>query len=196
MNQTEVQKLDKEITPFVAKAGKITITNSRDMEKASEALSQINQYADQVKKKKEEVTKPLNATLKAIRGWFAPLEDKLEDAIGSIRKEMTSYQTEQKKIADEEERKIAERVGEGKGKLKVETAIRKMDEIERPEDRVETESGSVKFKTVKKFEVIAVRDLPAEYLLADEVKIRKSMLEGKEITGVRYYTEEIPVNSR
>lgn len=192
----EVKVLEKEITPFVKKAEGLVISDAKGMKSATEILSQMNKYADQVKEKKESVTKPLNAALKAARALFAPLEDKLESGISEIRSAMSSYQTEQKRIAKEEEDKIAARVGEGKGKLKVETAVKKMSEIDKPEDSVSSDSGMVKFKTVKKFKVMDVTILPHEYILADEVKIRKAMLAGIELPGVEYFTEEVPSNFR
>ena len=192
----EVKVLEKEITPFVKKAEGIVITDAKGMKSATEILSQMNKYADQVKERKETVTKPLNAALKAARALFAPLEDKLDDGISQIRKAMTNYQTEQRRIEKEEEDRIAARVGEGKGKLKVETAVKKMSEIDRADKNVAADSGSVKFKTVKKFEVMDVTLLPHEYIVADEVKIRKAMLADIELPGVRYFTEEVPSNFR
>ena len=196
INEKEVKVLDKEISPVVKKATSIEIRNPSDMKKATEMLSQINKYADEVEEKKKSVTDPLNAALKAARGLFKPLEEKLEEAIGSIRSSMTSYQTEQRRLEKIEEDKIASRVGEGKGKLKVETAVKKIDEIKKADQNVSAESGSVKFKTVKKFEVMDVTMLPHDYILANETLIRKAMNEGNELPGVRYYTEEVPFNSR
>jgi len=192
----EVKVLEKEIVKFSNRVANIEIKDQKGMTVATEDLSKLNKYADQVKKTKEGVTKPLNEALKAARAIFAPIEDKLDTAISSIRNAMISYQTEQKRIADEEAAKIAARVGEGKGKLKVDTAIRKIDAIDKPEKSVSTGSGSVKFQTVKRFEVMDVTMLPTEYILANDVAIRKAMLAGIEIAGVRYYTEEVPYNSR
>ncbi len=190
----EAEALTKEIAPYAAKAEMMKISNAQHMVQATETLSVLNKYADSVKEKKESVTKPLNVALKAARGLFSPLEDKLESAIGSIRRAMIDYQTEQKRIADKEADKIAARVD--KGTLKAETAVRKMGDIEKPAEAIATDSGSIKFKTVEKFEVMDVTLLTKDYLLPNEVAIRKAMLAGIKINGVRYYTEKVPVNSR
>jgi len=194
--EVSVKTLEKEIVPFVEKAEKVTIKNAQDMEQAAEILSNVNRYADNVKKSKESITKPISESLKNIRALFSPLEDRLGSVIEGIRTAMSVYQTEQKRIADEEAAKIAARVGDGKGKIKIETAISKIDAIEKPEKRVVTETGSVRFTTVPCFEVMDVTLLPADYILANEVKIRTAMKAGIQIPGVRYYTEERPVNNR
>ena len=191
-----VKGLEKEVVPFIKKAESILIASASDMSKASETLSVINKYADTVKSQKESVTKPINASLKAIRALFAPLEDKLDGAVSSIRSAMITYQTEQKRIADAEAKKIADRIGEGKGKLKIETAVAKMEAIDRPEEKIVVESGSVKFRTDKKFEIMDVTLVPIEYHEIDLVKVRTAMKAGIELPGVRYYEEQIPVNSR
>lgn len=192
----DVKVLEKEIIPFIKKSESLKIKTPDDMAVAAETLSNINKYADAVKKKQESLTKPLNEALKNIRAMFAPLKDSLDDAILKIRGAMTTYQTESKRIADNEAAKIAARVGEGKGKISVDTAVKKMSEIDKPKNTVTVENGQIKFKTVQKFEIIDVSLLPKEYILPDEVKIRAVMKIGTQLPGVRYFSEEIPVNSR
>lgn len=196
MTTTKEIILSKEETTAIEFALVRVIENKDQMEEATTILSTLNQTLDRLTTDKEKLTKPINELLKEIRGRYKPFEEKLETAIASVRRQMINYQTEQKRLAKIEEDKVIARIGEGKGKLKVETAIKKVQEIERPDSKVSTEAGSVKFKTVKKFEVTDVSKLPVEYLLPNEVAIRKAMTEGKEITGVRYFTEEVPVNSR
>jgi hypothetical protein len=107
---------------------------------------------------------------------------------------MSAYQTEQDRIAREKEEKIAARVGEGKGKLKVETAVNKMNEIERAPEKIESEKGKLSFRTVKKFEVQDTGMLPPDYILPDLSAIRKAMLAGLELPGVKYWEEKEPIN--
>lgn len=192
----EVAVLEKEINPAITKASKITIHTAEDMVKATEVLSNLNRYADTVTEKKESITKPLNAALKAARQMFVPLETKLEDAIGGVRKAMITYQTEAVRKQKEEEAKIAARIGEGKGKIKIETAVEKLQNIEKAPEKIATDAGQVKFKTVKKFEITDISALPREFMVPNEVEIRKAMLAGIEVTGVRYYEEQVPYNSR
>lgn len=190
-------KQEKEIVPFLKKVGTtITISDVATLAEATETLSQANQYLKALTIDKETMTKPLNDALKAIRAKYAPTEKALEEIIVSIRKAMTTYQTEQLKKQQEEEEKIAARVGDGKGKLQLETAVKKIAEIPQVEKKVATDSGSVTFKPVKKFEVTNCSQLPAEYILPNETAIRLAMGKGIELPGVRYFTEQVPINRR
>jgi type I site-specific restriction endonuclease len=184
--------LEKEISPVISKASKIVITGKDDLAKASDILTQINRYADKVKESKESVTKPINESLKAARALFAPLEDRLDEAKLSLRKAMISYQTETQRIADEEAKKIEARIGEGKGKLKFDTAIAKIAEIDAPDKQV----GSTTFIATECFEVTNLASLPVDYILPNEVAIRNAMKLGKKLPGVRYWVEQRPRNNR
>ena len=188
--------VESEVSPLVREAQSIIITSPKDMSAAVSFLSKLNVQLDRITTEKEKVTKPLNEALKAERGRWKPLETVLESAIASVRTVITRYQTEESKRAAESAAKIAARVGEGKGHLKAETAIKKLSEIDKPEERVATDEGTVKFREVQKFAVEDMSKLPIEYHLADEVKIRAVMREGKELSGVRYWTEQSPINMR
>lgn len=192
----QVQLIQKKINPLVEKAKTFKISTQEDMEDATEMLSQMNQFGDKIKTEKEKITKPLNEALRAERARWKPLETMYDEGISAIRKAMTAWQTAQKKIADEKTEKIVSRVGKGKGKLKAETAVKKMDEVDKPEGAIATDAGMVKFRTVDKFEVEDIKKLPAEYLLPNEVAIRAAMKKGEKIPGVRYYQEEVPINFR
>lgn len=200
IDNKQVAVLEKKIDPIIKQANAIVIKSDDDMKGAAELLSNLNKYNDNVVDEREKITKPLNEALKAARALFKPLETKLESGILAIRKAMTQYQTEKTRIADEEAKKIAARVGEGKGKLKIETAVSKMENIERPDQKVATDSGLVKFKAEKKFRVVDLVILAEKtgdkYILANETLIRAAMKAGTELPGVEYYTEQVPVNFR
>lgn len=186
----------KEASTMQAQVDTLKITNAEQMSTAAHMLSTINKQADKVQAEKEKVTKPLLAALNAERGRWKPFEIVYEGLRNTLRAKMTKYQTESTRVAEVEANKIANRVGEGKGKLKVETAVKKMGEIQKPEEVVTTEAGLVKFKTVNKFEVTDFAALPDTFKVANDVEIRKAMLAGVKIKGVRYFTEQVPVNFR
>lgn len=196
MKKEKPIEIKKELLPIVKPFEKKAITNQSELQGAVAALSHLNKILDRLIADKEKITKPLNVTLKEVRGRYKPAEEELENHIGSLRDKITAYQTEQVRLQRIEEAKIEARVGEGKGKLKVETAVRKMDELEKPDEEIITSAGLVKFKEVKKFRIVDFAMLPTNYLLANEVEIRKSMLAGEEVPGVEYYTEQIPLNYR
>jgi hypothetical protein len=192
-SQKEVVVLEKEIHPFIVKAKQfIVIGNARGLEEASALRAHIKEYARNVKDRKEEVTKPLYKLYKDAMALFTPLEKDIEKALKIIDKSMSEYQTELRRVALEEEAKIAARVGEGKGKLKAETAMKQIDAVEKPQVKV----GGTQFITVQQFEVIDKKEIPLEYMEVNEGKIRTAMNAGIQLPGVRYFTVERPRNSK
>ncbi len=70
-----------------------------------------------------------------------------------------------------------------------------MENLDKPVDKVNTQSGKISFKEVEKFEVEDISKLPIEYHLADEVAIRNAMKANIHLEGVRYYKEQVPINN-
>lgn len=173
-----------------SKVDEMAIEHVRHLEEATTVLSEITRTLDSIKEEKEKVTKPLNEALKAERERWKPIETELEEAVRTIKKKMSDYQTRVSAEAEAERKRIADRIGEGKGKLKISTAARKIAEVAVPERKVETGNGGARFRTVRKFEVMDVTMLPVECLLPNTVVIRRLMNEGKEVAGVRYWSEE------
>ena len=193
---TSIETVSKEIVPIAKQVSSFKVSNKDDMTKSVELLSRCNKYLDKLTEEKEKITKPMNEALKEVRSRYKPITDQLESVIVSLRSEQSKYMTEQVRIEKEKEAKIEARVKLGKGNLTLETAVKKMDEIDTADQMVSTGSGIVKFKTVKKFEVMDISMLTPEYLLPNDVAIREAMKADIQIAGVRYYEEQVPVNFR
>ncbi len=179
---------------IIDKIEELSITDGEQMTQATSTLSQLNKMLDALVEDREKMTKPLNAALKEIRGKYKPAEEILDNAISALKGKMSKYQTEQLAIQKAESDKIAEKVI--KGSIKVETGIRKLGELDSPEERIDTEEGKVSFRTVKKFEVVDMSLLPIQYHLPNEPTIRGSMMAGLELPGVRYWEEQSIINRR
>lgn len=188
------KEITRQLSPLVKKAQNFEITSALEMKEAVIMLSELNKYSDRINLEKEKITKPLNEALKAERNRWKSIEIDLNNAIDITRKIITTYQTTETARVQKEAEKIATRTTGGF--LLPETAIRKLDEIKKPEEVVATNSGEVQFATTKKFEVINISLVPTDYLIANEPAIRVSMKNGIELPGIRYWTEEVPRNYR
>lgn len=188
-------ELKKELPGMVTLA-KFEIVDAGTMKNATELLSTLNQRLDAITEEKEKVTKPLNAALTAERGRWKPFESKLEEAIKSIRAAMTTYQTAEKRKAEAEAAKIAARIGEGKGHLKLETAAKKMEEIEKPDEQISTDAGIVKFRTDKKLKITDYAKIPRKYLVEDEKLIMIDLKAGIVVPGCEIEEIQTPINFR
>lgn len=177
--------IEKEIKPLT-KA--LTITGPKDMVIADARRADLKAIIKRMKTEKDKVLGPLNEARKAEMARWKPAEEAAENSLQLINNEMSRYQTEERRVADEKAAKIAARVGHGKGKLHIETAMQQIDGIDRPQSNV----GGTGFTTVKKFEVMDVNMLPIAYVLPDEVAIRAAMHRGEQLPGVRYWEEQRP----
>lgn len=188
--------IEKKVSPIVAKAQALQITDAKSLTKATEMLSELNKRKDAVEEEKMKVMRPILDAQKAERARWKPVETILDDAISALRRSMTDYKTEADRIAKEKADKIAARVGAGKGKLTPETASDQIDAIETVANSVETDAGSVNFRPQKNFRLKHIDLVPMEYHILDEIRVRADMKKGIEIPGIEYYTEQIPINRR
>jgi hypothetical protein len=187
-----VPVLEKEVNPLNQQARALTIASPQELTEAASMLTTLNKSLDRLTAEKEKVTKPLNAALKAERARWKPLEFVLEDAIAVVRNKMSAYQTEAKRKADAEAEAIAARVGEGKGHLKAETAVRKIDELDKPQKEITTGAdSSVHFRTVQKIIIIdrvavikwLVEHQDTDLLDINETLLKKLILSGQAVAG-------------
>lgn len=190
----EIMVIEKELNPMLLKAKDLNIRGLKDMEVATEYLSQLNLAKDRVTERMETITVPAKETIKAAESIWKPFINMAKDAIQLIRDKQSAYQTEQVRIVREKEAKVAARVASGN--IKLDTGVRKMGEIEKPVEEIYTDSGNVKFREDKCFEVVDVSKLPVKYVVPNEVAIRIAMKAGIKIPGVRYFTKMVPVNKR
>lgn len=186
----------KKINPVIEEVKNTKIVSTETMSKGVELLSQLNKFLDKLTEEKEKLTKPLNEALKEVRSRYKPTEDILNSSIASLRAGMSSYQTEQLKIKKEEEEKIAARIGEGKGKLKIETAVEKINNLENIPSRVSSDAGDVKFRTDKKLKITDELKIPRKYLIIDEKLVFSELKLGKTIPGAEIELIQTPINNR
>lgn len=192
----EIAVIEKEVSPIISRAEELKVKDQKSMESATKMLSELNKQKDRITAEKEKVTKPLNEALRAERNRWKPIETTLETAIGFLRDSISEWQTAETKRAREEEAKIAARTGEGKGKIKVETAVAKINEIERPNEKVVSDSGMVKFREDKVLKIWDETMIPREYLIVNEAKILADLKAGKKVQGCELDIKLTPINYR
>lgn len=191
----EIARIEEQSNQMVERGKSIVIDSAETMQEATEILSQANKAYDAMKAKKDEVMRPILDAAAAERKRWKPLEDMFKEVIAHVRDEMSRYQTEQLKKKQEEDAKIAARVGSGKGKLKPETAIKKMEE-NHVDEKVETGSGQVSFKEKKQLKIVDAKKVPQEYWVIDEDAVFEALKEGKVVPGAEIEIIQVPINRR
>lgn len=180
------------------------IETPKDMEDAGVILSELNKIVDAAEEEKQKVLKPLNAARAAELARWKPFETYFKPIIEVVRGKISKYQTAATRAADEEAARIALRVGEGKGKLKVETAVRKIDEIDKPASVIETSAGKVKFREDKVLKItdmsklmgFVIRTQDFSFVQILDAKLKARLVAGEEIPGAEIEVVQTPINFR
>lgn len=196
LEDKRIAVIQTEISPVVTKAKAIVVKDEKSMQAASLMLSELNKKADMIEEEKQKVLKPLNEARTAEINRWKPVLSTLDAATTYLRSTIGAFQTAEVKRVRAEELKIANRVGEGKGKLKVETAVKQIENIEVPEDRVSTDAGLVKFREDKIVKITNPDLIPRRFLVVDEKAILEALKAGLVVPGCELDIKMTPVNFR
>lgn len=201
-----------------AKVGKaIVIKTDKDLEKASEYLSNIKNLQKFVKQEKDKRLNPVKETKAWIEGLFKPMEERIEAEESGVKSLMAAYHDKKTREAADAAAKIQQQ--EAAGKIKPETAIKKREEVAEVKTSVKTTAGQATFSKVKKAKIInpelqkglltelfkagpkeiTSKLIPAAYWTIDEVTLRAASLTeaktqnklGELITGAEVYEDTI-----
>ena len=182
------------ITALQTRIKNVHITTAKNMSECVEILSQANQYLDALTTDREKLTKPINEALKEIRAKYKPAENALNDIISTIRGAVSQYQTTEIARKHAEEELLSKQLSSGKVDLN--TAVTKLEQIKEAPGRVETASGSISFREDKVLRIIRAQDIPREYLIPDEKAILGALKTGKVIAGCELEVVMTPINRR
>lgn len=197
MAKNSLSLIDKNIKEssikIIDEINDLVIKNDDDLERGVVLLSEINKINDRVDAEKSKIIKPLLLAISVERKRWKPIEDILKSPIESLRRKMSEYSTYKYNKNIDKQDKIKDSILNGE--ISLEKGIKKLEKIDNLRV-VSTESGSVKFRSIKRFEVVDITKLPSEYILPNEPKIREAMGNNIELDGVRYFIEQVPYNQR
>lgn len=192
--QPNLTPVKRQVTTISNQAGDLLIDSNESLTQATDILSKIKTSAKDVKKRKEEITKPLNDALKSARDLFRPIEADLATAERCIKDKMLDYSNAVEAEAAAKAAKLEDRVE--RGTMRTDTAMRKMDEIETVGDAVKGEKGSVQFRTVRTIKIVDPAKIPLKYLANEKVlaaisaAVRTDVLNGTKVDGVEIVEEK------
>ena len=160
----------------------LVVDNNESLIEAGNILKKVKQVGKMIKERKEEITKPMNEAIKSVRALFAPVEEKQAQAQKLVEDKMNTYNREQMAIAQKAHDENMAQLSDPNRTATSPIEIKPVPEVIKKTDDFHT-------RTTKVFKVVDKTKLPWEYLLADEVAIRKAMHAGIELAGVEYSTE-------
>ena len=185
----ELVPLKAQVTKFETQASAVTITNDEEYKGTVDLVSRLKETGSKIKNIKESITQPLNEALNNARALFKPIEMQFANAEAIVKTKLLDYKRRIDAEAREAEAKIAARVE--KGTMRLDTAEKKLDSIERVDTTTRGKIGEVQVRKVRKVRIVDAAALPREYLIPDEVLIRKDALGGKQIAGVEVWEDEV-----
>lgn len=158
------------------------IKTDKHYEDAREKFKLIGQLEKELKTRKEKITKPLNQALKEARDLFRPYEDQLKELSGSWADILGEYAN-----ARENARiKALEAINSDKRLKNTATIQNKLNEIE------SRAAGTMRIKTL---DIQDPAQIPEEFWVIDEVKLRAVLIAGQEVPGARLI-ESLTVTKR
>lgn len=169
---------------LINKASTLIVNSSESMIQAATVLGKVKELIKKTKAE-EEILESQLAKLELTKHYEAAREFRLkaEKASKFISAQVNTYQTLEAKKTAEAERKLIGRVE--KGTMKLDTAVRKIDEIVKPIESLTTADGSINFRTIPKLDITDVALIPREYLVVNETKLFADLKAGKTVAGAQ-----------
>ena len=195
MSNTNLTPIKRQVTTAVNRANDITIDSVESLASAADILKAVKDAGKVVKTEKEKITKPLNDALKSARDLFRPIEDDLKTGERIIKDKMVDYEAEVEAERAKQAAKLEARVE--KGTMRVDTAMRKMDDLETVDQTIKGTKGSVTYREVRKVKVVDPTKIPLKYMMderviaAIETAVRTDVLNGTKVDGVEIKIEKV-----
>lgn len=186
----QVVALFKNTEASAAWVTELEIKTAEDEKGAIEALAEVKTVLKNGNDLRKFFVDPLRAQIERIDGLFKPKLSALLAAETAIKGKLAAYQQQMADAADAARKKVLEKVNAGK--MKVETAVKKIENVPEAQKTVRTEAATVSYREVRKVVITDPMKLPREYLIPDEVKIRKVVLAGVEVPGTKIVVEKVP----
>lgn len=94
-NETAVAEYKPMVSTLVEQAKAIKVKTFENAMDVADFLYEVKQMAERITAKKEEITKPANAALKAARALFKPMEEQCAEAEAIAKEAVLTYHQKQ-----------------------------------------------------------------------------------------------------
>lgn len=167
-----------------------------DVKVATDDLAFISKLRKVMENKRKSLLDPLKLQSEAIRDTYNYLMAPVLDADKITRNKMLAYDTEQRRIRQEQEEinRKRQEAAEAEMRLKGELSesVNLMEVAPEPAKSVSTDMGTAGMVDCWKYEILDLSAIPREYLVVDGAMltaIAKRHHDQKPVPGVRFYNE-------
>jgi hypothetical protein len=216
---TEVEKnpavvaVTTEIATLESFAQSYAVATVEQFNAGAGELARVKGMQKKLEETRTSITGPINDGLSRINAFFkAPaarlkaIEDKIKGALVRFDDEQRRIAREEQAKADEKARKEREAIEERARKAEASGKVERAAELQQRAaavvapviTREPPRVAGLSLREAWKFEVTDPAKVPREYLMVDEVKIRKIVMALKgdaNIPGVRVYSEKVAASS-
>lgn len=190
MTTNKLIPIRESVKTILSKADGLVISDQTSFATASDIFSSAKTLYKSIYEERRLKTQPLEQQIKDIEVHYVPSEKALKTLIDKFKLDITNYQNEQLRLRREKEVAIADRIGSGKGKLKLETALEKISELDTPV----TSIGNLSFRDKPQLRIIDMSLIPEKYWILDEVLLFSDLKDNVKIPGAEIEIIKIPVN--
>jgi colicin import membrane protein len=203
----EVRAVLTEVDTLEAFAKTYQVTTAEQYSAGAEDLKRVKAAQKKLDETRTGITGPMNAALKAVNDLFRTPGDRLARIERYIKQQLGSFADEQERIRREEQRKAEAEAQRQRERLEAQaakaSAAGKSEKAEQLQERaaavvapvIQREAPKVAglaSREAWKFEVVDPAQVPREYLMVDEQKIRRlvgAMKGETKIPGVKVWAE-------
>ena len=211
--EPEITDLQASSGDIVAHASMLVVKDDATRRQGAEILMEVKKFSDMVKSR---FKAPVELAFKAHRSMTALRDSVLNpftEAEKTIKRKISTYEMEVESKRREEAEKLRK---EAEQKAKAEQMAKAQDQMDkgdlagcqktldapivpvvvRCETKAPEKINGLSFREDWKFEIMDESLIPREYLMVDEVKIRKmvkALQASTNIPGIRVYAEKTPI---
>jgi len=137
------------------------------------------------------VINPYKKFIKSIDEKFYVIKD-LKDAYKDLGDKMVAYQEKKEKEILKKKEQLLKKM---KKDSDIEGAVKELEKVGDIDKTIESSGHKITYREHRTVVIEDEKKIPREYLMPDMVKIRKDILDGKNIPGVAIEVKKIPVQS-
>jgi hypothetical protein len=173
--------MENQITPFQEKikgmramVESTTVGSAEELAEVSDKIKSVKELGEKIKAEKEKFTAPAKAIIDEARTKYDPYIKECQNAELVLKQKAGKYMTDEAEAIKKQQDAIADKLEAGK--IKTETAVKRMEKLPDAPKNITTENSGVQLRK-RKVAVIENPELvPDEYWVIDEVRVRKDAM--------------------
>lgn len=176
-NKFDLSVVKEKIEGMTAMLASSPVTNEAECAEVAVKVSNIKKLAKFIEQEKDKYVEPAKEIIASAKAQYDPYIEACKQAEKELKRRADVFLTalDDKRKADE--KAIADRVGEGRGKLKVETAAKKIENLAEAPKTIKVAGGPAITRVVRDVAEIVDRNLiPDEFWVVNEVLVRQTAL--------------------